>query len=60
MGLDESRLTRRDWLAGAGRGLFATALAHLLATDAPAAAIDPLAARSPHFPASAEIGRAHV
>jgi hypothetical protein len=48
------RIHRRDWLAGAGRGLGATALAGMLAAEARPALVDPLAPRSGHFPATAD------
>jgi hypothetical protein len=47
-------LPRRAWLERLGRGLSATALLGLLADDAPAETLDPLAPRAGHFPASAD------
>jgi uncharacterized protein (DUF1501 family) len=46
-------LTRRHWLARTGLGFGAWALLDLLQRDEYARAADPLAARSPHFPAKA-------
>jgi hypothetical protein len=47
-------LNRRDFLAGAGTGLGAIALASLLADEARAEPADPLAPRPPHFAARAK------
>ncbi len=55
--LEHLFLTRRELLARCGTGLGALALAQLLGQEAPAAEIDgvnPLAVKSPHFPAKAK------
>ncbi|MCY4595291.1 MAG: DUF1501 domain-containing protein [Bryobacterales bacterium] len=55
-GATGAAVTRRDMLCRAANGFGAIALQHLLARDARAAsaAVNPLRAKPPHFPASAE------
>src|SRR5689334_6735285 len=46
--------TRREWLCQMGGGFASLALIDLLSRDARAAAVNPLAAKAPHFPAKAK------
>ena len=53
----DSVFTRRDWLASAGAGFGSLALSYLLqadAAEAPRSALNPLAPKTPHKPATAK------